>query len=166
MFHSCISASRTCDFNNHRQYGIVSVYRAWEAIWCSRNTYLLHLTLDGEIQKYGRTNFGKTNKENYRMLPSGRTRSMHGSFDCVAWALRTKVVSEATADQSPEVKRLPNTAVDFITSGGTSDVIKVVSGVIGGCMYRASWYMSSSPECMTYLTCPLNFLLLIEASNT
>lgn len=161
MFHSCISASRTCDFNNHRQYGIVFVYRAWEAIYDAPEILICCIS-----HSMGRTNFGKTNKENYRMLPSDRTRSMRGSSDCVAWALRTKVVSEATADQSPEVKRLPNIAVDFITSSGTSDVIKVVSGVIGGCMYRASWYMSSSPECMTYLTCPLSFLMLIEALNT
>lgn len=78
------------------------------------------------MEKYGHTNSGKTNKENYKMLPSDRTKSMHGSFDFMAWALRTKAVSEATADQSPEVKRLPNIAVDFITSSSTSDVIKCV----------------------------------------
>lgn len=72
----------------------------------------------------GCTNFGETNKENYRMLPFDRTKLMHGSFDWVTSEVRTKVVSEATADQSPEVKRLPSIAVDFITSGGTSDSIK------------------------------------------
>lgn len=159
LFHSCISLSQTYDTPNHRQCAILftehgKLYDAPEILICCISPSM------------GCTNFGKTNKENYRMLPSDRIKLMHGSFGCVASEVRTKVVSEATADQSPEVKRLPNIAVDFITSSGTSDVIKVVSGVISGCMYRASWYMSSSPGCMTYLTCPLSFLLLIEASNT
>ena len=78
---------------------------------------------------------GKGNRHQY-YWGNIRTTIIH-IIGFVAWAIRTKVISKVTTEQSPNFKWLPNIAVDFILSSRTWRVIRVMSGVISRQTSRA-----------------------------